>query len=356
MLSCALGALILEKLFPSKLGEENALDKDKFDSSMNSAIIKHVQFLLNEVVNSQKPSGKMGLEVSKYLCYGNVTEQFWSCNDKCNDLSVFQRMLCNSNNIASYLIGCYSGNMECYTDDGDSGRCDSNCDYSTFNSSHTMNKYVGPAQSCGTYTKTGVSDDEINTILKTHNQFREKVAKGLETQGAPGPQPGAANMFELKWNCELAEVAQRWSEQCQLGNDIGDDRKICSQDYYVGQNVFKIFSFESTSACEETVNQWYSEVKDMPTSLVSNYSSHPDGMVIGHYTQIVWAGTYAIGCGGIHFPETRGGDNFPACKLYVCNYGPGGNLLGSQIYESGIEAPNCPNGSSSDYQGLCNPP
>ena len=40
------------------------------------------------------------------------------------------------------------------------------------------------------------------------------VAKGEETLGFPGPQPPATDMYELKWDRELAIVAQRWVDQC----------------------------------------------------------------------------------------------------------------------------------------------
>lgn len=43
----------------------------------------------------------------------------------------------------------------------------------------------------------GLTNDEKNEILKRHNDFRQKVAKGLETRGKPGPQPPAKNMNVL---------------------------------------------------------------------------------------------------------------------------------------------------------------
>jgi hypothetical protein len=36
------------------------------------------------------------------------------------------------------------------------------------------------------------------------------VAKGLETQGVDGPQPPAADMYELVWDEGLAAAAQRY--------------------------------------------------------------------------------------------------------------------------------------------------
>jgi len=240
---------------------------------------------------------------------------------------------------------------------GDAGGSDCDCDYaSEYGGSHTMNKYSGPAASCGKHHDYKLTDDEIQIILSTHNELRQKVAKGEETRGTPGPQPGATNMYELRWNCELAEVAQRWAEQCQLGHDKGDDRKICNQDYYVGQNAFMEWHWDATPAWEKSVKNWYSEVDDMTEDLVGSFGNHPNGAVIGHYTQVVWAETYEVGCGGIHFPSKIGETTYQQTKVYVCNYGEGGNWRGSAVYEIGTAASNCPNGESTDYPGLCAPP
>ena len=49
-----------------------------------------------------------------------------------------------------------------------------------------------------------------DSIVSKHNELRAKVANGQETQGVDGAQPKAANMMELVWSDELAEVAQRY--------------------------------------------------------------------------------------------------------------------------------------------------
>ena len=49
-----------------------------------------------------------------------------------------------------------------------------------------------------------------DSIVSKHNELRAKVANGQEEQGVDGAQPKAANMMELVWSDELAEVAQRY--------------------------------------------------------------------------------------------------------------------------------------------------
>ena len=69
----------------------------------------------------------------------------------------------------------------------------------------------------------------------------------------------------------------------------------------------------------------------------------------GHYTQIVWANTYKIGCGYTAYRKR----NFVK-KFIVCNYGDAGNLLGAPMYEVGRPCSKCPaNICSRKNPGLC---
>ena len=45
-------------------------------------------------------------------------------------------------------------------------------------------------------------------VVRLHNNWRRKVAKGEEERGSPGPQPSASNMRKMEWDEELAKVRQ----------------------------------------------------------------------------------------------------------------------------------------------------
>lgn len=68
------------------------------------------------------------------------------------------------------------------------------------------------------------------------------------------------------------------------------------------------------------------------------------------YLQLVWGETSQVGCGyTFYYDPARG-----YTKLYVCNYGPGGNVIGSNPYEKG--RPSCSAYGLADsrkYSGLC---
>ena len=53
----------------------------------------------------------------------------------------------------------------------------------------------------------------------------------------------------------------------------------------------------------------------------------------------MWANTYMVGCGYTYYNDDKRGYS----KLYVCNYGPGGNLVGgSLVSQTSSEAPLTP--------------
>ena len=71
-------------------------------------------------------------------------------------------------------------------------------------------------------------------------------------------------MRKLGWNDELAEVAQRWVDQCKFGHD--SNRAMCDGTY-VGQNVYmgdawELSEDEVMATVGKAVTKWYSEVEN----------------------------------------------------------------------------------------------
>nr|P10736.1 RecName: Full=Venom allergen 5.01; AltName: Full=Allergen Dol m V-A; AltName: Full=Antigen 5 form 2; Short=Ag5-2; AltName: Full=Cysteine-rich venom protein; Short=CRVP; AltName: Allergen=Dol m 5.01; Flags: Precursor [Dolichovespula maculata]AAA28301.1 antigen 5 precursor [Dolichovespula maculata] len=190
---------------------------------------------------------------------------------------------------------------------------------------HTLCKFgTSMKPNCGrnVVKAYGLTNDEKNEILKRHNDFRQNVAKGLETRGKPGPQPPAKNMNVLVWNDELAKIAQTWANQCDFNHD--DCRNTAK--YQVGQNI----AISSTTATQfdrpsKLIKQWEDEVTEFNYKVGLQNSNFRK---VGHYTQMVWGKTKEIGCGSIKYIE----DNWYTHYL-VCNYGPGGNDFNQPIYE-----------------------
>lgn len=138
---------------------------------------------------------------------------------------------------------------------------------------------------------TGVSPEEKATFLADHNAWRAKY-----------------NSPPLVWDDEIAAFADAWATD--IANRGAFEHRPNNP---YGENIFQGGAgwFTATDATK----LWGDEVANY--NLTTN-TCNP-GAVCGHFTQVVWYTTQRIGCG----KATGGGQDY-----YVCNYSPGGNMMG----------------------------
>lgn len=190
----------------------------------------------------------------------------------------------------------------------------------------------------------GLTAYEKQAIVDAHNRLRQSVALGQVSS-----QPPAANMMEMVWDDELAAGAQHWSDQCITAHDRAAQRY--DGRFPVGQNLAATWTTrpptdpsDSQPDFNTQINAWFDEVR------IYGFKPITGGHGTGHYSQLVWGETSHVGCGfTFYYDPARG-----YTKLYVCNYGPGGNVIGSKPYEKGY--PSCTNfglTQSNKYSGLC---
>ena len=92
----------------------------------------------------------------------------------------------------------------------------------------------------------------------------------------------------------------------------------------MGENLYWYWSsvpFEVTAqTAEEAVEAWYSEIRDFQYSRRGVVCPRRNEKgVIGHFTQVMWADSTAVGCA-----YATCGDG--TSVVVVCNYGPAGNF------------------------------
>lgn len=139
---------------------------------------------------------------------------------------------------------------------------------------------------------------ELAGILTAHNQVR--ADHGI----AP-----------LSWDPELAAIASDWAAGCRDEDEpIGliDHNPDRSDELgsYVGENVY---GSSGPTGGPAAVAAWASEESDY------DHASNTCSGICGHYTQIVWADSTALGCGVHSCPGLTYG------YTIVCDYAPGGN-------------------------------
>jgi pathogenesis-related protein 1 len=144
----------------------------------------------------------------------------------------------------------------------------------------------------------GLDGNEEQAILSYHNEVRSSV-----------------NVPPLSWSKELSKQAATWgatlaTKGCKLQHN---------QDSKYGENLFMTSPDRDHDAVIDAAESWESEKE--------NYSGQPltkaNVSAVGHYTQMVWSITSAVGCAKV------------ACNnklIVVCNYSPRGNQLGAKPY------------------------
>ncbi|KAI9562742.1 hypothetical protein GHT06_010196 [Daphnia sinensis] len=196
------------------------------------------------------------------------------------------------------------------------------------------------ANRCEEVIEMEMSDDDIDTIVGLHNDLRRKVASGQEDSGSPGPQPTATFMPDLVWDDELAEAAWQWAQNCEFQHDPN------LNDMQMGQNIAITFNSRQLTTpnwADSAIYPWYSEVENVDCRSISSFTSLQarNGQNIGHYTQMVWAGTTAVGCASIGYSDYSIPE-MPFRILYVCNYSPPGNYIDQPVYEVDFSSSYCP--------------
>lgn len=142
-------------------------------------------------------------------------------------------------------------------------------------------------------------NEQEQKILTLHNQARKEV----------GVAP-------LQWSEELATLAQEWADHlAQKG--VMMHRPIKGKyGSETGENISWTSEKEKLS---DGFDMWYEEKK-----YYNARTGRCSGKTCGHYTQIVWKKTTAVGCGCAH---TKSGGT-----IVVCNYSPSGNWSGEKAY------------------------
>ncbi|XP_067438491.1 GLIPR1-like protein 1 [Thunnus thynnus] len=165
-----------------------------------------------------------------------------------------------------------------------------------------------------------ITDGEfIEQCVREHNKARSSV------------NPPASDMLYMTWDEGLAITARAWARHCVFEHNIylKDARRVHPTFLSVGENIgtgYPPSNFKVNTAIKSWVdeNQFY------------DYEANQCSDVCGHYTQVVWATSYKVGC-AIHLcPNGVKKTNFGTRESYmfVCNYATAGNMNGMQPYQS----------------------
>jgi pathogenesis-related protein 1 len=153
-------------------------------------------------------------------------------------------------------------------------------------------------------------------ILHAHNVVRER--SGIK------PLQWSSGLHEMA----SARVLKLANEGCYIKHSPLRDRWYEAGFEYIGENLYKVINMKPTGV--DIVDAWYAEIEDYTYGLVGDAcvkercagrTSPP--CMMGHFTQVMWAKSTHVGCARAECP-----DQTKRTFVAVCNYGPGGNIVG----------------------------
>ncbi|XP_047405755.1 glioma pathogenesis-related protein 1 [Sciurus carolinensis] len=157
------------------------------------------------------------------------------------------------------------------------------------------------------------SKDFIKECVRIHNKFRSEegsVDSGFECQ---------IRDFKLTWDPALAKIAKAWAKTCQFKHNpqLKSHHSLHPNFTSLGENIWtgSIQLFSESSA----ISNWYDEIQDY------DFNTRRCTKVCGHYTQVVWANSYKVGCAVQFCPRVSGFESLSNGAHFICNYGPAGN-------------------------------
>uniref|UniRef100_A0A7I5E758 SCP domain-containing protein n=1 Tax=Haemonchus contortus TaxID=6289 RepID=A0A7I5E758_HAECO len=184
---------------------------------------------------------------------------------------------------------------------------------------------------------TGMTDTLRNAYLNKHNELRSSIARGTGAQrnGPIGPAPPASNMEEMVYDCAVEASAIRHAQTC--------DGELSSEGSRPGlkENIQKIddLSLDYSAAAEQAMTIWWSELarSGIRSDMLFDYPTrHRTTNIVTHWSKMAWHDNVRLGCA------------IQRCKSFyfaVCQYGPGGNVVGDYIYNVAAVCSTCPFGT-----------
>jgi pathogenesis-related protein 1 len=131
----------------------------------------------------------------------------------------------------------------------------------------------------------------------------------------------------LVWDPIAAQVALTYAGQCTFAHnpDASSQYAALGGKGGLGENIA---AGAPTETPQNAVKDWVNEI---------NYYDHATntcalGQQCGHYTQIVWSTTTAVGCGHVSCTTNSPFSGFADWDFSVCDFNPPGNYVGQAPY------------------------
>jgi hypothetical protein len=158
-------------------------------------------------------------------------------------------------------------------------------------------------------TGSALSAKEASDLVAFHNKVRKEA----------GTEP-------IKWSPELARFAQEWADEVARSGKLAHRPREGERKQRYGENI--AWGSGRGYGVLNAAESWYAEMKFYEPGTPIPKPEDFSAFKAGHYTQMVWKDTTAIGAGKATIQE---GDR-KGWLVVVCNYDPPGNISGKKPY------------------------
>ena len=198
--------------------------------------------------------------------------------------------------------------------------------YPVGNSSNSVASYTLTSSGYGNHSPTGIDHRSYASLsptidLGTRRDVTEQGSSGSWPRGTSLDHSFLARQNSVRasvgepplvWSVRLSSVAQEWANHL-----IATGAFKHHVDGGYGENLYEIIGGSATP--RNVVSAWADEIRDYNPRT----NSCSSGVDCGHYTQIVWSTTHAVGCAFATDPNRQ---------VWVCEYYPAGNVIGYRPY------------------------
>nr|ABA12137.1 29 kDa salivary antigen 5-related protein SP05 [Phlebotomus argentipes] len=192
-----------------------------------------------------------------------------------------------------------------------------------------------------------ITEDTKKLFLHIHNRLRDRFARG-----SMSPFQSAAKMPMLKWNDELAKLAEYNVRTCEFKHDQCRSANICP---YAGQNLGQMTSYpdylDLNYVIKNITREWFLEYKLASQSHTDMFTtgSGKNGKAIGHFTAFIHEKSDKVGCAISKFVNKYKFKEY----LVACNYCYT-NMMKEKVYTKGQPCSQCQSKKcDSVYKHLC---
>jgi len=184
-------------------------------------------------------------------------------------------------------------------------------------------RYKQPGSDAHPHLGDSWTGDVVQDIVAGHNSARARVGLG-----------------SLYLDPELTHEAERvvrgiaTSGGCQIYHSSTSSRMYSASFEYVGENLYKVIGMNPTG--RDIADAWYAERSDYRFGTVGDsctkacYGRSDPPCQTGHFTQMMWGKSRAIGC------AVSECDSEPGTHIAVCQYGEGGNIVGDEPFTADV--------------------